>query len=81
MANRLFIPPMGHRWRHHSRRSKSAEQTTAPAVMSSNSQPDRAAECGRSQTSSHTRMAANKANRNQAPQASTAKQKLDLQLQ
>jgi hypothetical protein len=40
--------------------------------MSSSSQLDRAAVCGRSHTSSHTRMAANRPNRNHPPHASTA---------
>ncbi len=57
---------------HHRRRSKNQEQTMAPAVMMSRSQADSAELLGRSQTSSHTRMAANSAHRNQAPQAPTA---------
>lgn len=31
LANMPFMPPMGHRWRHHSRRSKNHEQNMAPA--------------------------------------------------
>ena len=30
-ANMPFMPPMGHRWRHHSRRSKTNEHAIAPA--------------------------------------------------
>lgn len=44
----------------------------APAVMSSSRQDDRYAVCSRSQQRSHTRMAANRPYRNQAPYFSPA---------
>lgn len=41
LANMPFMPPMGHKWRHQSRRSKNHEHTIAPSVMMMSSQPDR----------------------------------------
>ena len=71
-AKRPFIAPMGHKCLHQSLRSNIAENMTAPAVMMISSQPESAAELGRSQTSSQMSMPANKASMNQPPQASTA---------
>ncbi len=34
LANIPFMPPMGQRWRHHSRRSKKKEHAMAPAPQS-----------------------------------------------
>lgn len=72
LANMPFIPPMGHRWRHHSRRSKNHEHTIAPAVIKISSQPERYAVSGKSHTSSHTRITKKSAHRNHGPHSPTA---------
>ena len=58
-----FCPPIGHRYLHHSLCSKpsTAEQTTAPAVISRSSHADSDAWSLSSQTRSQTRMAKKRA--------------------
>jgi hypothetical protein len=46
----------------------------APAVMMMSSQPERYAVSGRSHTSSHTKIAANRAHKNHGPHTETARQ-------
>lgn len=72
LAKRPFIAPIGQRYLHQSLLSKIAEQTMAPIVMRISSQPDSAAEFGRSQTSSQTRIPAKSASMNHPPNLSTA---------
>ena len=60
---------MGHKYRHHSlcSKPKTAEQMTAPAVISSSSQADSDAWSLSSHTLSHTRIPKKSAYRNQGP--------------
>ena len=45
LANMPFMPPMGHRWRHHSRRSKNQEHAMAPACDPLNRKSSRCSRC------------------------------------
>jgi hypothetical protein len=76
LANRPFMPPIGHRCRHQIRRSKMAEQMTAPDVMRMRRPPESAAWVLRCHTSSQTRMPAKRAKRNQGPHASAGRRKV-----